>query len=145
MKVRTRGFTAAASVTINARAERVWEALTNPSLIKEYLFGTEAISDWKAGSPITYRGVWEGKPYEDKGTVLKAVPNRLLQTTFWSSLSGLVDAPENYNTITYQLSENGGQTTLSLRQENNPTREAADHWAGNWTKVLQAMKQLLEK
>ena len=65
MKVKSKGFAAAASVTIAATAERVWDALTNPSLIKQYLFGTDAISDWKPGSPITYRGVWEGKPYED--------------------------------------------------------------------------------
>jgi len=145
MNVKTKGFTAAASVTINARAEKVWEALTNPSLIKQYLFGTDATSDWKPGSPITYRGVWEGKAYEDKGTVIKAIPNKLLQTTYWSSMSGLPDQPQSYNTVTYQLSENAGQTTLSIRQDNNPSRESADHSAGNWSKVLQAMKQLLEK
>ncbi|HHB51488.1 MAG TPA: SRPBCC domain-containing protein, partial [Saprospiraceae bacterium] len=30
------------SITINATAEQVWDALVNPEKIKKYLFGTEA-------------------------------------------------------------------------------------------------------
>src|SRR5688572_1515722 len=89
-------FTAEARTTINAPASRVWDALTNPSLIKQYLYGTQVTSDWKVGSSITYSGEWEGKSYEDKGEILQMEPNRLLISTFWSSLTGLPDAPENY-------------------------------------------------
>ena len=49
---------------INAPVSKVWQALTDPALIKQYLFGTETKSDWKKGSSITYTGVWEGKSYE---------------------------------------------------------------------------------
>jgi uncharacterized protein YndB with AHSA1/START domain len=48
------------SVVINAPVDKVWEALTNSSLIKEYLFGTNTITDWKKGSAIYYEGEWEG-------------------------------------------------------------------------------------
>jgi uncharacterized protein YndB with AHSA1/START domain len=138
-------FTATARITIKAKAAKVWDALTNPRIIKEYLFGTEAKSDWKVGSPITYSGVWEGKRYEDKGTILELVPNRRLSATYWSSFSSLPDLPENYSTVTYELSEARGETTLTVIQDNNPTRESADHSQGNWEKVLQTMKALLEK
>ena len=40
----------------------VWEALTSPQMIQQYLFGTQVTTDWQVGSPITYRGVWQGKP-----------------------------------------------------------------------------------
>ena len=50
-------FSAKSSVTIHADAAKVWDALTNPVLIKQYLFGTDAISDWKEGSSVTYRGL----------------------------------------------------------------------------------------
>ena len=138
-------FTSTARITIKASAEKVWDALTNPKIIKQYLFGTEASSDWKVGSSITYKGVWEGKPYEDKGKILELVPNKLLRSTYWSSFSGLADKPENYNTVTYTVSKADGGTELTVTQDNIQTKEAADHSEGNWASVLQTMKKLLEK
>jgi uncharacterized protein YndB with AHSA1/START domain len=136
---------ASAQIAVHASAERVWKALTDPKQIKEYLFGTEAISDWRVGSAITYKGVWQGKPYEDKGKILALVPNKLLQSTYWSGMSGLKDSPENYSTVTYTLSEVGGSTTLTVTQDNNPTRESAEHSQSNWAIVLKGLKDLLEK
>jgi len=48
--MKKKGFAARKSITINAPAAKVWDALINPELIKQYLFGTEAISDWEVGS-----------------------------------------------------------------------------------------------
>jgi uncharacterized protein YndB with AHSA1/START domain len=53
-----RKLAAKQSVVINAPAAKVWDALINPEMIRQYLFGTEALSDWKAGSQITYKGIW---------------------------------------------------------------------------------------
>jgi len=47
--------------------------------------------------------------------------------------------------VNYELSSANGQTTLSVTQDNNPTRESADHSASNWASVLQSIKALLEK
>ena len=76
-------YVAKAAITINAPASKVWDALTKPDLIKQYLFGTEVTTDWQAGSPITYRGTWEGKTYEDKGKILQSS-----QENFWSPPTG---------------------------------------------------------
>jgi uncharacterized protein YndB with AHSA1/START domain len=57
---------AKAAITINAPASRVWQALVTPEAIKHYMFGTNVVSDWHEGSPIYWRGEWQGKPYEDK-------------------------------------------------------------------------------
>ena len=138
-------FSAKSSVTIHVDAAKVWSALTNPVLIKQYLFGTEAISDWKEGSSITYKGVWQGKSYEDKGIIKKIEPNKLLVSTYWSAFSGLPDSPENYNTVTYTLEERDGETTLTITQDNIGTKESADHSQGNWKMVLESLKNLLEK
>ncbi len=140
-----KSFTAKASVIVNAPAEKVWQALTDPALIKQYLFGTDAESDWKPGSPVRYRGVWEGKPYEDKGTILESVPGKVLKATYWSAASGKPDAPENYYTITQRIKEKAGVTALDLTQENCPSREDADHSASNWNMVLGKLKEILEK
>ncbi len=139
------GFIATQSVTINASAAKVWKALIDPKMIKQYLFGTEAISDWKVGSPIIYRGVWKGKAYEDKGTILNIVSERLLETTYWSGMSGLADDPENYKKVIYKISPADQGTTLTVIQDNNTTEEEKNHSEGNWKMVLNALKELVEK
>jgi uncharacterized protein YndB with AHSA1/START domain len=136
---------AKAAITIRAEVEKVWDALTNPALITQYLFGTVAHSEWKKGSPITYKGVWEGKAYEDKGVILDIVPNTRLVSTYWSSMSGKPDTPDQYNTVTWEIAHANGETTLRVTQDNNPTQESADHSASNWASVLKSVKALLEK
>jgi uncharacterized protein YndB with AHSA1/START domain len=137
-------FVARATITINAPAARVWDALTQPELIKRYLFGTQVTTDWQVGSPIVYEGTWEGKAYRDKGKVLQVEPGKLLVSTFWSSLSGLPDVPENYQTVRYELSTEGSGTRLTVMQDNNATQEDANHSAQNWSMVLDGLKKLLE-
>jgi len=137
-------FVAKATVTINAPTSRVWDALTKPELIKQYLFGTEVTTDWRVGSPITYQGTWEGKAYKDKGRILQVEPGKLLVSTFWSALSGLPDVPENYQTVRYELSAAGSGTRLTVIQDNNATQEDANHSEQNWKMVLGGMKGLLE-
>jgi uncharacterized protein YndB with AHSA1/START domain len=123
---------------------KVWDALTKPDLIKQYLFGTDVTTDWQVGSPITYKGIWEGKPYEDKGKILQIEEGKLLVSTFWSALAGKPDVPENYQTIRYELSANGDGTILTLTQDNNASQEEANHSAENWKMVLDGLKKLLE-
>jgi len=135
---------AKATITINAPTSRVWDALTKPQLIKQYLFGTEVTTDWRVGSPITYKGIWEGKAYADKGRVLQIEPGKLLVSTFWSSLSGLPDISENYKTVRYELSAEGEGTRLTITQDNNDSQEEANHSEQNWKMVLDGIKKLLE-
>jgi uncharacterized protein YndB with AHSA1/START domain len=137
-------FTSKSAIAINAPASKVWDALTKPELIKQYLFGTEVTTDWQVGSPITYKGEWEGKTYEDKGKVLQIEKEKLLVSTFWSSLSALADIPENYNTVRHELSAENNGTRLTITQDNNNSQEEADHSGQNWKAVLAEMKKLVE-
>lgn len=138
-------FTATTRIDIDAVPEKVWEALTTPEIVKQYMFGAEVVSDWKVGSPLIYKGEWEGEPYEDKGTILEIEPCRLLKATYYSALSGLEDKPENYNTVTYALSAKGeGRTRLTVTQTNNPDQHAADQAEENWDMALGAIRDLLE-
>jgi uncharacterized protein YndB with AHSA1/START domain len=142
----SRGFEAIKSVTIDAPRAKVWDALTNPLKVKQYMHGTTMSTDWKVGSPITWTGEWQGQSYEDKGTVLAVEPERLLKTTHWSPMGGSQDEPENYHTVTYELAEQGGKTILILTQDNNATQEEADKMAeNNWGPMLQGLKETAEK
>src|SRR6266496_304371 len=123
---------AKATTTINAPASKVWDALTKPEQIKQYLFGTQVTTDWHVGSPITYKGEWKGKAYEDKGKVLEFEPRKRLVSTFWSALAGLPDTPENYKTVRYELASEGDRTKLTITQDNNASQEEAKEAEGNW-------------
>lgn len=141
-----RAFVAEKRVTIDAPAEDVWHALTDPASVKQYLHGTDMETDWKVGGPITWKGEWKGKPYEDKGTVLEFEPNKRLKNTHWSPMGGSEDKPENYHTVTYELSEQEGKTILTLKQDNNPSQEEADNMAeNNWGPVLDGLKSVVEQ
>ena len=94
-------LTAKKTIVINAPVAKVWNALTDPTIIKQYMFGTEVVTDWKVGSPIKFKGVWQGKAYEDKGTIVQLIPQQVLRYTFWSSLGGFEDKPENYANVTF--------------------------------------------
>jgi uncharacterized protein YndB with AHSA1/START domain len=136
---------AKAQTTINAASDSVWTALTNPEIIKKYMFGTTVTSDWKEGSKIVWKGEWEGKSYEDKGKILTLLPKKRLQYNHYSPLSGLDDKPENYHTVTIDLIEKDRQTTVTLTQNNNPDEKAKDHSEKNWKMMLASLKKLLEE
>ena len=138
------GFVARAETEIEARPEQVWDALTDPDLIEKYMFGSRVETDWKVGSPIAWKGEYDGKAYEDKGEVVAIEPGRRLEVTHFSPLSGKEDRTENYHRLVYELEERSGVTHVSLSQDNNPTEEAAEHSSANWEKMLAGLKQVVE-
>ncbi len=138
-------YDAVVTIEIEAPAEKVWEALVTPELVKEYLHGTTMETDWKVGNPITWSGEWKGQPYQDKGEVLAYEPPRMLRTTHWSPMSGTADTPENHHVVTHQLEETGGRTALTVTQSNNQTQEDADSMAEQgWKPILNGLKELVE-
>ncbi len=140
-----KGFVARASISIAAPLETVWNALTDPEIIKQYMFGTTVISEWIEGSPIVWKGEWEGKKYEDKGFILKLEPKHLIIYNHFSPLSGKPDLPENYHNITIELRPDGASTLVSLSQDNNQSDEEKQHSEKNWENMLKELKGLLEK
>jgi uncharacterized protein YndB with AHSA1/START domain len=138
-------FIAKAEININVTIDKVWKALTNADMLKKFMFGSTIISDWKEGSKIIWKGEWQGKAYEDKGKVLKAIPNKKLQYSHFSPMMGLADIPENYHSVTIDLTDNGEQTNVALSQDKNATEEAREHSEKNWAMMLSSLKELLEE
>ena len=133
------------TIDIKVGPNEVWNALTNGEMIRQYFFGTEAISDWKVGSSLIFQGEWEGKTYQDKGNILAAEPGILLQYNYWSGFSGLEDVPDNHSLVTYRLEGGAGHTILTLTQEGFAGEDAKAHAEGGWTMVLDSLKKLLEQ
>jgi uncharacterized protein YndB with AHSA1/START domain len=141
----TQDLIARATITIDAPRAEVWKALVSPAAIKQYMFGADVRTDWKEGSPIRWSGEWKGKKFEDKGKLLQVKPERRLQYSHFSPLSGRPDTPENYHTVTIELADAAGKTQVTLTQDNNSTEEAHKESEKNWNMMLQGLKKYLEK
>ena len=130
---------------INAPLEKVWESLINPTMIKEYMFGTTVVSDWKEGSPIVWKGDWKGKFYQDTGTIQKFKEMDTLQYSHFSPLAGKPDLPENYHIVTITLNALKKGVEVALTQDNNETEKEQKHSEDNWNAMLDGLKKFLEK
>ncbi len=135
-----KNLVATAEIEINAPVEKVWDALVNPAIIKQYMFGSDVTSDWQEGSTLTWKGEWQGKPYEDTGIIKKIVPEETLVYTHSSSM----DPGGKIHSITIELGGHGDHTHVMLSQDNNATEEAQKHSVDMWTSVLQTMKKVVE-
>jgi uncharacterized protein YndB with AHSA1/START domain len=137
-------FTATAETEIAASTAQVWKALTDPEIITQYFFGTQVETDWQPGSPIFWRGEYQGKSYEDRGRVLEIDPLRRLKVTHFSPMTGLPDTPENYHTLTFELTEHGDATRVLLTQDNNGDEAEAQRANQNWQTMLDGLRRTVE-
>jgi uncharacterized protein YndB with AHSA1/START domain len=140
------------SIAINAPVEKVWDMLTNPEQTKKYMFGCETVSDWKAGSPLLWKGNYEGtEMIFVKGIILEIEPNRLLRYSVIDPNAAMEDIPENYLHVTYSLRAENGQTVLTVTQDGFENAADAEkrykdsyNNGEGWNPVLAEIKKLLE-
>lgn len=128
----------------DASPEEVWGALTDPVQVSRWMVGTDVSTDWQVGSPITWRGEMNGRAYEDKGQILVADRPSRLSMTHYSPLMGQADEPENYHTVTYDLSPEGQGTRVVLTQDGNESAEQAEQFSANWQGMLDALKSTVD-
>lgn len=141
----SKNLNAKIDIEINADTETVWKWLTAPELIKQYFFGTQTDTDWKKGSAIYFHGEWEGKKYEDKGTILDIQPGKFVKYNYWSSMSGQPDIPENYASVSYELTAKERMTILTINQDGIETEEKKTHSEQNWIAIMGGMKKMIEQ
>jgi uncharacterized protein YndB with AHSA1/START domain len=128
---------------INAPLEKVWNALTNPEIVKQYFFGTELVTEWKVGGEIVFQGEWEGQKYKDRGEVLEYAHNEKLAYSYLSNWSGKEDKPENYLWICMEVNQADNGTELTISQTNYD-EERAKHSEGNWAALIDGMRKIIE-
>jgi uncharacterized protein YndB with AHSA1/START domain len=134
------------TITINSPVEQVWNGLTNPEIIKLYLYGTQTSTDWKVGSDIAFEGDYQGQTYKDKGVVKENKPYELLSYTYWSGFSGAPDIPENYGLVTYSLKSVDANTTdFTWTQRGFASQEGCDHSQSGMGAFLEGLKKAIEE
>jgi uncharacterized protein YndB with AHSA1/START domain len=98
------------SIEVAAPIETLWKVLTDAEYIPQYMFGCNAETDWKAGSPLLWRGVADGQVYVKGEVVSIDAPRRLVYTVIAPSPT-IPDIPENYLTMIYELQAKGGRAS----------------------------------
>jgi len=129
-------------VTINATPGEVWKALTDPEKTKQYFFNCRVVSQWKEGSPITFKGkMFWFIPIRLKGKILKIEPGKLLQYTLKNNGS------KSMSVVTDELTYQNGKTVLYITDNVGQGEDAEKRYSRSvtgWEKVLKGLKQLVE-
>ena len=136
------------TILINAPAITVWAALTEPTLMKQWMaepeMALEITTSWIVGEPILMRG-HHHITFENRGTVRHVEPPHHLRYAYLSSISHLSDRPEHYSTIDFRLTPLEEQTTLVLTLSNFPTLAIYKHVDFYWQVALTLLKKLVEQ
>ncbi len=90
------------NINVDAPVEVLWKVLTDSEFIRQYMFGCDAETDWKSGSPLLWRGAADGVLYVKGNIVAIDPPYRLVYTVFDPNAT-IADEPSNYLTMTYDL------------------------------------------
>jgi uncharacterized protein YndB with AHSA1/START domain len=128
-------------ITIKADRSKVWEALTNPEITKRYFFNCEVLSDWKAGSPITFKGrMFLVMKIEMTGTIVDIERGKLLKYTLKNKKGGV-------STVTDQLTYAKGETTVSVTDDVGKADGVEKRYKRSvkgWDKILKGLKEVVE-
>jgi uncharacterized protein YndB with AHSA1/START domain len=127
-------------IYIQAPVEKVWDALIDPEMTKDYWGRRRNASDWKQGSR------WQHEDYDDPsnvavtGTVVESNrPHRLVLT--WARPDNR--DPDKVSRVTFTIEEQFGTAKLTvLHSELDP--EMLKAISGGWPPILSSLKTMLE-
>src|SRR5579862_7431966 len=129
-------------IYIRATPQKLWDALTNPEVMKAYWFGMHQESDWKVGSP--WRLVFADGRVADMGEVLEIDPPRRLVLKWHNEFRPEMKA-EGPARCTYEIEPagDGVKLTVTHAMDRDPSK-VIDAVSGGWPKVLSNLKSFLE-
>lgn len=125
-------------IYIRTTLEKLWQALTEPALSRQYFMGCDVQSDFKAGSPIRY--VHAGELRVEGKIVEVQPPSRLVHTFIAHMESG----PSEESTVTYQMEPAGDSVKLTVTHSGYKTDALFEATREGWPVVISYLKSLLE-
>jgi uncharacterized protein YndB with AHSA1/START domain len=129
------------AITIQAPAQQVFDALTQPELVRLWQYGKVLTTDWTIGGNIRFSAELEGKVLEQWGTVLEVRTNELIKYNLFTPRPGLEDNIGNYCITSYVLSNHDDTTNIEIIQEDNrPNAFVPTTLRG----ILVALKEIVE-
>lgn len=129
-------------IYLAAPAEKVWEALTDGSMTKQYFYGCSVQSAFKKGSDIWYLGDGGFKMLD--GKVLAVDSQKLLKTSFRAHWDEKVSR-DKASRVTWELSPAGQATKLTLIHDQFDGETATyQQSASGWNVILSSLKTYIE-
>jgi uncharacterized protein YndB with AHSA1/START domain len=129
-------------IYIQTTPERLWQAITDPELVKRYYFGSVIESDFRPGSPLIYRQA-EGGRLDIEGEVVEADPPRKLVHTFAVKWDPEVNDPPTR--VTWEITPIGETCRLAVTHDGFSEETATfNQTKGGWPMILSGLKTLLE-
>ena len=139
--------TTMSKIEINSTANKVWTAITDVEMVKQWQYGSVLTTTWEPGASIRFRTEWDDKVFEQWGTVIEFIPEKTLKYSLFAPRDDLLDIPENYFFMTYLLKESQGSTVLSIIQDDprpqTLPQESINEEEGN--AILRGLKDLIER
>jgi len=141
---------------IRTTPEQLWRALTEPAFTERYWGGLALDTDWKVGSPISWRfgGVTVDDPEQ---VVVESDPYRRLAyswhtfTPEWAVASGIDEAlraeiaDERRSIVTFEIEDVGEMVKLTVLHGNfEAGSTVATMVRDGWPRVVSELKTLLE-
>jgi uncharacterized protein YndB with AHSA1/START domain len=124
-------------IYIQSTAEKIWQALTDPEMTKEFWGRHQNRSDWKPGSE------WRHVNYDDAtdiavaGTVVESDPPRRLVLT-WARPN-----ETDVSRVTFAIDDFMGSARLTVTHD-ELSEEMLSKIRAGWPAVLSSLKSLLE-
>ena len=127
---------------IRTTPEKLWSALTDAELMKQYWFGMHCESEWTAGS--SWKLVSGDGQVFDAGEILEADPPRRLVIRWRHQNKPELEA-DGDSICTMELEPGAGAVKLSITHtvEREPSK-LIEALSGGWPKVVSNLKSLLE-
>ncbi len=126
---------------IRTTPERLWQAITDGELTRQYYFGSPISSDWTPGARYEMSSP-DGSQIWVEGEVLEVDPPRRLVQTFKAHWSEEMDR-QDPSRVTWEIEDRGGACRLRVVHE-DLTPAAARTVSGGWPQILSGLKTLLE-
>jgi uncharacterized protein YndB with AHSA1/START domain len=128
---------------IQTTPEKVWAALQDPEMTKQYWGLHKNVSDWKAGSRWTHQD-YETNAVRVTGQVLEAEPPKKLVVS-WGHPEGSPGAAEQPSKVTFLIEPFMGTVRLTVMHdelvEGGVTMKGITQ---GWPAILSSLKSLLE-
>ena len=129
-------------IFIQTTPEKLWQALTDVDLSRQYYFNTRVESNWQVGSSYTYK--YDTGEIMIQGEVLEADPFNRLVTTFQPFFAG-DEASQHISKVTFEIEEMGDTCKLKLTHDDlDPTHPLTQGLMEGWAKICSSLKTLLE-
>jgi uncharacterized protein YndB with AHSA1/START domain/predicted transcriptional regulator len=130
-------------IYIKTTAERLWEAITDGEMRKQYCFGVGVASDWTPGSRYEAAVVRPDGPMPiSEGENLEVDRPRRLVQSFIAKWSDEVES-EGTSRVTWEIEPVGDSCRLTVTHDQ--LREGANEQLyGGWPQILSGLKTLLE-